>query len=359
MLLSLFLANLKMIARNRQGLFWALFYPLIFVVVFGLFRFDQAGTSTMAVVDKAQDPLSQELTRNLGTMELLKLEQEADEASARRALEDGNVDFVLVIPDGLAAGVQRGVPMPLTLLYDEAQMQMNQLVMGVVQQFLGQVNLTLQNARPLLTMEGQGVRARQMRYFDFILPGLVGMGVMTYSIIGLGSNLALYREQKVLKRMLTTPVRVSSFFVAQVLAYLVLALAQAAIILAVGVFLFGAHIYGSVLWVFLLVLLANIAFLNLGFIVGSLSKNVNAANGLSNVIAMPMMFFSGVFFPTTSLPSIMPQVVRLLPLTPMLDALRGVVLEAKPLWAFPWELGLLGLWVLATSVVAVRVFRFS
>ncbi len=106
-------------------------------------------------------------------------------------------------------------------------------------------------------------------------------------------------------------------------------------------------------------LLANIAFLNLGVIVGSLSKNVNAANGLANVIAMPMMFFSGVFFPTTSLPWIMPQVVKLLPLTPLLDALRGVVLEAKPLWAFPWELGLLGLWVLATSVVAVRVFRFS
>lgn len=359
MLWTLFKASLKMLVRNRQGLFWALIYPLIFVVVFGLFRFDQPTTSTIAVVDNAQDPVSSELVKNLGTVSLLKLEPATDEASARKELEDGKVGFVLVIPNRLAAGLQSGSPVPLTLLYNEAQVQQDQMVVGVIQQFLGQVNMSLQDAKPLLTLEAQGLRSRHFSYFDFVLPGLVGMAVMTYSIIGLGSQLALYREQKVLKRLLTTPLRVSSFFVAQVLAHLVLALAQAAIILAVGVFIFHGHVYGNLLWLLLLVLVGNLIFLNLGFVVGSLAANVRSANGLANVIAMPMMFFSGVFFPTASLPWVLPHVVALLPLTPMLDALRGVMLDSKALWAFPWELGLLGLWVLVTSVLAVRVFRFN
>ena len=74
MFFSLLLANLKIIVRDHQALFWALVFPLIFVVVFGLFRMDEPGTTTVAVVDKSQDSVSQALITNLGDIELLKLE---------------------------------------------------------------------------------------------------------------------------------------------------------------------------------------------------------------------------------------------------------------------------------------------
>ena len=150
-----------------------------------------------------------------------------------------------------------------------------------------------------------------------------------------------------------------SFFASQIIAYLLLSLVQAAIILAAGVFLFNGHIYGNVLWVFVLVLFGNIIFLNLGFIVGAIAKRVEAANGFASAIAYPMMFFSGVFFPTDGLPGVLSKIVQYLPLTPLLDALRGVTIEAKPVWAYPWELAILGIWIAVTSVVALRVFRFS
>jgi ABC-type polysaccharide/polyol phosphate export permease len=107
------------------------------------------------------------------------------------------------------------------------------------------------------------------------------------------------------------------------------------------------------------VVLANLTFLNLGFIVGSLAKTVNAANGLANAVAMPMMFLSGVFFPTDTLPAILAAVVKYLPLSPMLEAMRGVLLDARPLWEFPGQLALLAAWVAVTGMVAVRTFRFQ
>jgi ABC-2 type transport system permease protein len=74
---------------------------------------------------------------------------------------------------------------------------------------------------------------------------------------------------------------------------------------------------------------------------------------------MPMMFFSGVFFPTDSLPTVLAVAVRYLPLTPMLDAMRGVVLEGNPVWDYPMKLAILGAWIVGTSIVAVKTFRFG
>src|SRR3989337_2967308 len=102
MFFSLLLANLKIIVRDRQALFWALLFPLIFVVVFGLFRMDEPGKTTIAVVDQAQDPVSKAFISNLGSIELLTLEQGKSEQEARDALKEGKISFVLLIPQGLA-----------------------------------------------------------------------------------------------------------------------------------------------------------------------------------------------------------------------------------------------------------------
>ncbi|MFC1984452.1 ABC transporter permease [Chloroflexota bacterium] len=362
MLFPLLIANLKIIVRDRQALFWALVFPLIFVVVFGLFRVGEPGTTTVAIVDMSQDSVSETLITNLSNIELLELNLDLDEGEATEALEDGAIGLVLFIPENMVERVREQSPVSpvyLKVLYDESQFQTNQLVLGVIQQFIDQTNMSLQNAQPIIELQPEGIQAQTVEYFDFLLPGLIGMGVMMYAITGMASVVALYRQQKIFRRLLTTPLRVRSFFAAQIIAHLLLSLIQAAIILAAGVFLFNGNIYGNILWVFVLVLFSNIIFLNIGFIVGALAKRVEAANGLGPAIAIPMMFLSGVFFPTENLPSVLSQIVQYLPLTPLLEALRGVAIEAEPLWAYPWELCILGIWIVVTSVVAIRVFKFS
>ena len=103
-MVRLFVADLKMIVRNRQGLFWALVFPLIFVAVFGLFRLDDMGSAKIAVIDQAQDDVSRAIIANLRTIELLNLTQDYDdEAIARQKLQEGQdgIEFVLVLPAGL------------------------------------------------------------------------------------------------------------------------------------------------------------------------------------------------------------------------------------------------------------------
>ncbi|MSP78059.1 MAG: ABC transporter permease [Dehalococcoidia bacterium] len=355
------IANLKMTFRNRQSLFWALVFPLIFVVVFGLFRLDQPVTSKLVVIDQSKDSISRALIDQLKSITLIRVDESRTLEQAQADLQGGKVNYVLVIPPELEQTVARGTaaPVPLGLSYDAAGLQNNQRMFAILNGFVDQANLSLNHAKPLIAVQGQAIQAKQLRYFDFLLPGFVGMGVMTYAIIEVATVLSLYREQKILKRILASPLPGWQFFAGIIGAHLVLALVQAAIILLAGILLFHGHVYGSYLWIAVLVFLGNIVFLNIGFIVGSFARTPQTAIGLGNAVTMPMMFFSGVFFPTDTLPATMRAVVQYLPLTPMLTALRGVALDAKPIWSFPTELGILAAWVLVTSVVAIRVFRFS
>ena len=360
---KLFIADIKMILRDRQTLFWALVFPLIFVVVFGLFDPTRGPSDTsLAVFDQADTVLSRGIREQLKVIDFLEIDDGyATVEEARDAVQEGELDFLLVLPPELAEAELGAEEVPLVLVYDEAggSSVINQLVIGTLTQFVNEVNLRVSNASRVVGLDPQGVRAKQVKYFDVLLMGLVGMGVMFNSILVLAVTITTYRQQKILRRLLVTPLRVRNFFVAIVLAYLLLALVQSGVIMAMGVFLFGATIYGNLFWIFLMVAAGDLIFLNLGFIVSAFARSPAAASSLGNVIALPMMFFSGTFFPTEFLPSVIPQVVRALPLTPLLELLRAISIDAATPLDAPLSLLLLGVWILGSSAVAMRVFRFS
>jgi len=357
LIFHLTVANLKMITRNRQSLFWALAFPLIFVVVFGLFFRDSDSTTSIAVIDNAQDDMSRQLISGLNQVDGLRVTERNDELLAYDEVKEGDLPYLLIIPEGLIATASNRPPARITVIYDDSS-PVGDVVLVLVQRFIDQANLELTNAPRQLALEVQGVAIHRVNFLDFVLPGLAIWGVMSFSVIGLATALSSYREKKILTRILATPLSVRTFFTAQVLAYLVLALIQAAIILSVGALVFGASVEGNLFVIGLLVLVGNLIFLNLGFIVGSYAKTVSAASGLGNAVVLPLMFFSGVFFPTDNLPFILRTVVEYLPLAPMLEAFRGVILEAKPLTEFPVQLLILAGWLAGTAIVAVKTFRF-
>lgn len=375
-MLALLVANLKIMVRDRQALLWALAFPLILVTVFGLFDIDASGSADLAVIDRANDSRSRELRQKLRGIDYLNLDTTyRSEASAEEALRDGDLEYLLVIPEGVAElsgpsapGTEDGEgageralnePVSLVLYYDGNNDLGNQLVIEVIRHFVDQENLKLIGLPELLTVQPREVKARRVDYFDVLLIGLVGMGMMTNSIIFIAVKISMYRNQSILKRMLVTPLRVRSYFTSEVLAHLLLSVVQASVVIGAGVFIFGAAIHGNVLWVFIIVAFANTIFLNIGFIISGWVNSPRAASGLGNVVAIPMLFFSGTFFPTSSLPSVLPDLVQVLPLTPMLEAMRGVAINGRQLWEVWRELAMLAGWLVFSSVLAVRLFRFG
>ncbi len=364
-LYHLAIANMKMIVRDRQALFWALAFPLLFVFVFGLFFRDTDSPSVIAVIDRSDDAISRGIIEDLGMIGGLVVERRDDEAVARQEMSDGDLGHLLIIPEDLAESVTSNPPARITLLYDDLD-PFGGIVVGVVSSFVDKVNLELAQAPTRLVLSPEGTASSAngepgggASYIDFLLPGLAVWGVMSFSIIGLATTMATYREKKILTRIQSTPLKVRVFVAAQVAASLILSLAQAAIILAVGSLVFGVPIqWDQAPQIGVLVLLGNLVFLNLGFIVGAFSKTVAAASGLGNAVALPLMFLSGVFFPTDNLPTILLYVIEYLPLAPLLEVVRGVALESQPFWEYQLELVIVVAWIVGSAAVAMRTFRF-
>ena len=372
---ALLIANFKIMLRDRQALFWALVFPLILVMVFGVFDLERSSSANLAVIDQANSEGSRTLRRKLAGIEYLNIDTRyVSRSEAQEALQDGDLEYVLVIPEG-AETLSKGSTLPegndgngtappdgavpLFLYYDASNKVSNQLVVETIRHFVDEENLRLVGGPKLLEVRPRAVEARRVDYFDVLLIGLVGMGMMVNSIIFIAVKISLYRSQSVLKRILATPLRVRNYFAAEIVAHLLLSLVQAAVIIGAGVFIFGAHIHGNVLWVFIIVAFANTTFLNIGFIISGWANSPRAASGMGNAIAIPMLFFSGTFFPTSSLPSFLPDLVQVLPLTPMLDAMRGVAIDGLGLWDVGREMGMLAGWLVVSSVAAVKLFRFG
>ena len=356
-----------MMARNRQGLFWALAFPLLLVVVFGLFDFRGVTPAGLAVADYSGGPRAELLRERLGGIafldpEYLPAEDSSTLGEARQRLVDGDLGYLLLIPHGIddpAGENSAGAVQPVTLVYSTRNPERNQLVEGAVHSLVIELRSGGNPILPEQLVVSEVIETPEVDYFDTVLLGLLGLGIMTNSIISIAVRISTYRNQSVLKRLLVTPLPVWKFFAGEVIAHLLLALVQALIILAVGVFVFGGDLHGSLGWVLLIVLLGTVVFLNIGFILSAWARSPAAASGMGNAVALPMMFLAGTFFSTASLPWLLPYAALVLPLTPMLDALREVAINSAPLWHTWPQLAALGAWAVATAAIAVRVFRFS
>ena len=357
LLFHLTIANLKMLARDKQAIFWALVFPLIFVTVFGLFFRDTQSAQTLAVIDNAQDFMSEQLIENLNQIDNLNVVLMNDETQARQELRRGDLGHLLIIPEGLATTISDNPPGQIAFIYDDADPFSGIMELGM-DSFVGQANLQMAQAPTLLELVPEGVSSRNIGYLDFLIPALAIWGVMNFSIIGIATSMAAYRERRILLRLLATPLKVRVFFAAQVLSALLLSVLQAAIILAVGWLFFGVAVEGNLFHFALLVVLGNIVFLNIGFVVGAFSKTVAAASGLGNAVALPLMFMSGVFFPIENLPPILRAIIENLPLAPILEIARGIVLHSNAFWDFPLQLAIVCGWIVLSAVAAIKTFRF-
>jgi ABC-2 type transport system permease protein len=203
------------------------------------------------------------------------------------------------------------------------------------------------------------VQARSQRYIDFLIPGLLAMTIMTISVAGSGYNIVEYRRKGILKRLFVTPIRPSQFIGGIVIARLVITVIQVAFLLTAAVVLLKVPVEGSLLELALLILMGSSVFLSLGFWMGSMAKTQQAIMLLGNLITLPQMFLSGVFFPVDSMPGLLQPIASVLPLTYLVDAVRDVIVNGISIFAQLPTLAGLAVWLALALTLAIRGFRWK
>jgi len=202
------------------------------------------------------------------------------------------------------------------------------------------------------------MREAGSRYIDFLIPGLLGMNLMGSAIWGLGFAIVDARRKKLMKRLIVTPMPRHDYLLSFVLSRLVLLVGEVGVLLGFGALVFDVPVRGSLLTLAVLCVLGSLSFSALGLLIASRARTVEAASGLMNVTMMPMWILSGVFFSAQRFPDAVQPLIRALPLTAVIDALRANMLQGAGLAQVAPEVGVLGAWLVVCFVLALRLFRW-
>ena len=162
-----------------------------------------------------------------------------------------------------------------------------------------------------------------MRFIDFLTPGMVGMTIMWTNLV-VGALMITWREQGILRRLGTTPLRPSTLIASQAISFASISVVQSAIVLGMGALLFGVELHGSLILLSITVFLGIMAMLGIGYAISSFTRTTPSAHAVGQLVAFPMMFLGGSYFPMDP-PGFMRPVVNAIPLSHLNDALREVV----------------------------------
>ena len=354
--LAMTVASLKMYFRDRQALFWSLLLPLMFMVIFGLMDFGAFGRVDLGIADLADNAESQGVVSALEDIDALNVSHDPDRESARAAVEDGDVDLALVIPAGFGPSDE---PVALEVLFNEARPRESEVGFSVLRQVLDERSFSMTGAQRLFVIEPTPAGDRDLRYIDFLMPGIVAMSIMQMGLFSVAFAFVQLKRQGVLRRLLATPMRPASFIFAYVVTRLTVSILQTGVLVGVAVLVFGVQIAGNPLSLLLLALVGGAVFVSLGFAVSGWAKSEQVAAPIANVIALPMIFLSGVFFPREAMPDVLKVVTDYLPLSYLADSMRSVSVDGAALTS-QWA-GLLGLaaWLVVSYAVAVKLFRWE
>ena len=348
------LASTKMFFRQREAILWTVLFPLLVVVLFGFVRFGGAGRIDLGVVNEAgaagADLLSR--IRTVRTFEISEGTRESEMAE----LGKGERDLVLIIPSGYAPATAT----VMTAFGDlEAKPQVTQLGGLVLQRVLDETAFAAAPGLQRTTLSTLPFKSRNLTYMDFLLPGILSMSIMQMGIFGVAFGFVSLKKRGILRRLWVTPIRPNDFITAQVAMRMLVLLLQMTIMVGVGVLFLNLHFIGNLALIYLLGILGAVVFLGFGFSLAGISKSEDQVAPLANIITLPMLALSGIFFSRSNLPGFVRGMTSVLPLTYLADGLRSVAIDGATLaQVTPQLLGLI-LWGVVSCGLAVRLFRWE
>jgi ABC transporter DrrB family efflux protein len=350
LLLRQFLMEWKLYSRDRVALFWTFAFPILLLLGLGsIFRSGSTPAFTLVATTEIRASQSgRDLLYALARtpVKLLELTPQAADARWKKGettaqLEPSGAGFAVRVNTYLAAQGQMAAQ-----IVQEANLAVQVRRAGAEPAFLP------------VRMESPG-SAHASNYAAFLLPGLLGLNLLSMGLFSVGMVNVSYREKGKFRRLAVTPLPKWIFLLGQILHRLTVAFLQSALMLLLGHFAFGIDNQGSYLLLAAVMALGTACFMAMGFALAGFAQTTEGYAAISNVFFFPMMFLSGVYFTLDSAPHWMQRAVIVLPLSPYLKTLRAVFNDGDGLAGHGAGLAIVAAWTAAGFLLAVKRFKWA
>ncbi|MEO6070407.1 MAG: ABC transporter permease [Chitinophagaceae bacterium] len=358
-MLAITKASLRAMLRSPSSVIFSIFFPLIFILVFG-FIGSSGKLSLNIAIDKRSDTTN-EVYYAIKHISALSV-KDKDPKSLMEDLEKGRITAIL----NIQKTTDPAAPYQLNLKSSEAanpqNLQVLQSLLNSVIEGINKQKFPAKTTYAVLNNDVQKVPGRVYRTIDFILPGQLGFSLLSAGVFGVAFLFFSLRQQVVLKRFYATPIKRTYIILGEGLSRVIFQLLTAVIIVGVGHYLFKfTLIHGWVTFLEILALsfLALLVFMSFGFIISGLARNESSIPPIANIFTLPQFLLAGTFFSIDVFPTWLQPISRSLPLTYFNDAMRKISFEGAHLSDCLLEIGVLVAWGLLGYFIAIKVFRWE
>ena len=364
------LTRIREFYRRPTAIFWVYVFPILMAIVLGVaFSNPKVEEQHVGIVSPADPALAKRIADALAAQNA-KASSGAtkiigylvSDAAGRRGLRLGRYTL-LVLPK--TAGAPKSSSDTTQLVGELAGIDLEYLYdPSVPQSYAARwaVDDALQRAagrqEPLATHDAR-FEEPGSRYIDFVIPGLIGASLMSSGLWGVGFVVVDMRVRNLLKRFFTTPMRRADFLSGMILSRMFFIITEVLLLLFFARWLFDVRVLGSWLAVLFLIILGSGTFAAIGLLMAARARTVETASGIINLVMLPMWMVSGIFFSAERFPDAVQPLVKSLPLTAVINALRGVMIEELSIFALWGPVVVLLVWGIGSFALALKLFRWQ
>lgn len=376
-------------SRDRMQLVFFMIMPVFMMIMTGFIFPSQNSLKNipLGLANQDQGQIGATFSQVLVNMKtdngknIFEIKNYNDTDALKQAIKAQEIHGGVYIPSGFSASIQENQQASITLVPDQSNPQISQILTQLLSQVItgtssnlaqakvGEIIKLTASANPALSQadpkaiidpiqtEIDNLIAGNPNYFQFVAPGIMALIVMMSVMAGLAASVSREREAGTLDGLLIAPISRLSIILGKSLAQTVRGMVQGLIVLLLAILIFGVHVYGNWLIMILLLFLGVFAFMGVGILVSAIATAQETAMTIMMTLQFPMMFLSGVFFPVQQMPSIMQYISKVIPLTYEATALRKVIVLSAGFSAVWTEIIILFVFGAVMLTIAVPLFR--
>lgn len=346
---ALSLAIVKGFIQDKTSVFFAIIFPLMFLVLFGGIFSDQSQSKVdMVVVGEVALIDDLPAGADAAFTETFDVEHSDDLDAAIGKVRKGDADVAIEMQgDTLVAH------------YTQTDQVKAAITQGALQAFVDGTNVALSGQPPTYSLETERVEDDSLETIQFVTPGLLGWAIAMSSAFGAAATLQGWRQSKLIRRLQLAPVSTRTVVGARVAVTVAIALTQMAIFIGLGTAAFGLTLTGSWWMAIPLLVVGTLCFMSLGLLAGAITKTTEGAVNAANIMVLPMAFLSGSFFSLDAAPDWLQALSLALPLRHLNDGMLDVMVRGEGPQAALAPMAILAGFAVVVTLIAARLFRWE
>lgn len=353
--------DVKRLFRDKVAIFFVFGFPLLFLVIFGsIFGGDNDISFRVALINNSDTTYATQLEKQLKDSEVFEVDEEvATLDDAKEKMNRSQLDATITLPENFGEQMGEYPGGQATVLYSQSNQQAGQTLATILEGTFKEMNEKLAPSVEPFTVKAESTATKGLTQFDYTFSGILGFTLLSLGIFGPTTVFPRLKQRGVLRRYHMTTIKVWQYFTGNVISNAIIGLIAVAIMFLSAVLFFDLNMRGDYLNLAIVVILGVTLLFGIGLAIGGWAKNENQAAPLAQVVTLPMMFLSGVFFPTFLMPELLQNITKFIPLTPIVESIRLVVTEGATVFDLGVQLAIIIGWIIVVYLAAFKLFRWE